>query len=95
MQTLHAVQCAHCRVCGCLATRAPCWPSPRLHRGRVQVVDSLKAGHQVMVFVHSRKDTGKTGRILAEFAAKAGETHLFEADATDARHGQAAKDVSK
>ena len=25
-----------------------------------QVADSLKQGHQVMVFVHSRKDTGKT-----------------------------------
>lgn len=29
-----------------------------------QVLDSLKQGHQAMVFVHSRKDTGKTARTL-------------------------------
>lgn len=31
---------------------------------------------QVMVFVHSRKETGKTGRALADLAAKSGELHL-------------------
>lgn len=36
-----------------------------------QVLDSLRRGHQVMVFVHSRKDTVKTGRALAEAAGKA------------------------
>ncbi|KAL2935467.1 DExH-box ATP-dependent RNA helicase DExH14 [Bienertia sinuspersici] len=29
-----------------------------------KVVDSLKQGHQAMVFVHSRKDTGKTAERL-------------------------------
>lgn len=29
-----------------------------------QVLDAVKNGHQAMVFVHSRKDTVKTGRIL-------------------------------
>ncbi len=61
----------------------------------LQAVDSLKRGHQVMVFVHSRKDTGKTGRALAELAAKAGEADLFQGDPTDPRRGAAAKDVSK
>jgi hypothetical protein len=52
-----------------------------------------------MVFVHSRKDTGKTGRILADLAAKAGEAALFEGERTaeesDARRGQATKEVHK
>lgn len=29
-----------------------------------QVADSLKQGYQAMVFVHSRKDTGKTAKTL-------------------------------
>lgn len=29
-----------------------------------QVVESLKQGHQVMVFVHARKDTGRTAKTL-------------------------------
>ncbi len=32
-----------------------------------------------MVFVHSRKDTGKTARQLAEIAAREGDTALFDA----------------
>lgn len=32
-----------------------------------QVVDSLRQGHQAMVFVHSRKDTGKTAEMLVIF----------------------------
>ncbi len=50
---------------------APACPAPP------QVVASLKAGHQVMVFVHSRKDTGKTARVLADLAAKNGDSELF------------------
>lgn len=60
-----------------------------------QVVDSLKHGHQVMVFVHSRKDTGKTGRILADLAAKAGEVHLFESEDGDPKRGLYVKEVNK
>ncbi|GAB2270112.1 activating signal cointegrator 1 complex subunit [Dionaea muscipula] len=33
-----------------------------------KVIDSLRQGHQVMVFVHSRKDTGKTAEKLIELA---------------------------
>lgn len=36
------------------------------------MADSLKKGYQVMVFVHSRKDTGKSARVLADLAAKVG-----------------------
>ncbi|KAJ0973948.1 hypothetical protein J5N97_015913 [Dioscorea zingiberensis] len=42
-----------------------------------KVLDSLKQGHQAMVFVHSRKDTGKTARMLIEIAQKSGELMLF------------------
>jgi activating signal cointegrator complex subunit 3 len=62
----------------------------------MQIVDSLKRGHQVMVFVHSRKDTGKTGRILADLAAKNGELALFEPEpGDDPRRGLAVKEVNK
>ena len=37
------------------------------------VVDSLRNGHQVMVFVHSRKGTGTTAKALAERAAMEGQ----------------------
>ncbi|KAI3673352.1 hypothetical protein L6452_39470 [Arctium lappa] len=43
-----------------------------------KVTDSLKQGHQAMVFVHSRKDTGKTADKLAELARKYGELELFK-----------------
>ena len=44
-----------------------------------KVVDSLQRGYQVMVFVHSRKDTGGTARAMAEIAAKYGtlESHFL------------------
>ncbi|GBG24263.1 Activating signal cointegrator 1 complex subunit 3 [Hondaea fermentalgiana] len=35
-----------------------------------KAVDSIRRGHQVMIFVHSRKDTGKTARALLEAAQK-------------------------
>lgn len=60
----------------------------------MQVVDSLKQGNQCMVFVHSRKDTGKTARILADLAAKHGELHLFTAEDHPQR-GLYMKDVRK
>ena len=37
------------------------------------VSDSLRSGHQVMVFVHSRKGTGTTAKALGEHAAMEGE----------------------
>ncbi len=44
----------------------------------LQVTDALTRGYQAMVFVHSRKDTGKTGRTLAVKAQGYGETALFD-----------------
>ena len=43
-----------------------------------QVTEALEAGHQAMVFVHSRKDAGKTGRTLVMKAQQAGQSHLFD-----------------
>ncbi|XP_075100776.1 DExH-box ATP-dependent RNA helicase DExH14 [Nicotiana tabacum] len=45
-----------------------------------KVVDSLKQGHQAMVFVHSRKDTVKTADKLVELAGKSAESELFTND---------------
>ncbi|CDP17715.1 unnamed protein product [Coffea canephora] len=42
-----------------------------------KVVVSLKQGHQAMVFVHSRKDTGKTAEKLVELARKYEDLELF------------------
>ncbi|KAI4335915.1 hypothetical protein L6164_014511 [Bauhinia variegata] len=42
-----------------------------------KVVDSIKQGHQAMVFVHSRKDTAKTAERLVELARKYDEMELF------------------
>ncbi|WPH02911.1 Hypothetical protein R9X50_00578100 [Acrodontium crateriforme] len=43
-----------------------------------KVKDMLQLGHQVMVFVHSRKDTVKTAKMLYEMAADEGLTDLFD-----------------
>ncbi|KAK8934003.1 hypothetical protein KSP39_PZI015224 [Platanthera zijinensis] len=42
-----------------------------------KVVESVKQGHQAMVFVHSRKDTGKVARMLVESAQFAEQLELF------------------
>ncbi|KAJ1402777.1 Winged helix DNA-binding domain superfamily [Sesbania bispinosa] len=42
-----------------------------------KVVDSIKQGHQAMVFVHSRKDTAKTAQKLAELARRNEDLELF------------------
>jgi activating signal cointegrator complex subunit 3 len=54
------------------------------------VVDSLRRGHQVMVFVHSRKGTSDTARALADLAAAEGvlEKHFVTAG-TDGASGEA------
>ncbi|KAG6412853.1 hypothetical protein SASPL_125545 [Salvia splendens] len=49
-----------------------------------KVVDSLRRGHQVMVFVHSRKDTGKTAEKLIDMAKLHEDFDLF----TNASHPQ-------
>ncbi|OCK96303.1 Sec63-domain-containing protein [Cenococcum geophilum 1.58] len=43
-----------------------------------KVTDMLRLGHQVMVFVHSRKDTVKTARTLFEKATENQCTDLFD-----------------
>ncbi|KAL3528461.1 hypothetical protein ACH5RR_007783 [Cinchona calisaya] len=45
-----------------------------------KVIDSLKQGHQAMVFVHSRKDTGKTAEKLVELAQRNEDLELFRND---------------
>lgn len=89
--TLLALVAAHLRCATALLYR----PALLHLHCRPQIVDSLKRGHQVMVFVHSRKDTGKTGRILAELAGKNGETNLFESEGDDPKRGLAVRDVNK
>jgi activating signal cointegrator complex subunit 3 len=42
-----------------------------------EVVAAIRRGKQAMVFVHSRADTGRTARALADAAAVAGEAELF------------------
>lgn len=43
-----------------------------------KVVDSLRQGHQAMVFVHSRKDTAKTAEKLIELARRNEDVELFK-----------------
>lgn len=43
-----------------------------------QVAELLKAGHQVMVFVHARKDTVKTAQMLREKAQEEGIMDLLD-----------------
>ncbi|XWS51216.1 hypothetical protein CRYUN_Cryun12cG0157800 [Craigia yunnanensis] len=45
-----------------------------------KVADSLRQGHQAMVFVHSRKDTAKTAEKLVELARKYEDLELFKND---------------
>uniref|UniRef100_A0A5B7ARQ6 RNA helicase n=1 Tax=Davidia involucrata TaxID=16924 RepID=A0A5B7ARQ6_DAVIN len=45
-----------------------------------KVVDSLRQGHQAMIFVHSRKDTGKTADKMVELAQKNDGLELFMND---------------
>lgn len=59
-----------------------------------KVLDSLQRGHQAMVFVHSRKDTGKSARMIATKAQTNGDTAVF--DCSDApKYDLAAKDAKK
>ncbi|KAM3413528.1 putative helicase mug81 [Cercospora zeina] len=59
-----------------------------------KVKDMLECGHQVMVFVHSRKDTVKTARTLYEMATEQGCTDLFDPSLADG-YTQALKDVKQ
>ncbi|CAG8625487.1 3625_t:CDS:10, partial [Funneliformis caledonium] len=43
-----------------------------------KVLDLVREKHQVMIFVHSRKDTVKTAKVLHEFAYEYGCSDLFD-----------------
>lgn len=45
-----------------------------------KVVDLLKDGHQVMVFVHTRNATARTANVLRELAVQKGQLSLFEVE---------------
>ncbi|KAG0487188.1 hypothetical protein HPP92_009283 [Vanilla planifolia] len=59
-----------------------------------KVVESMKQGHQAMVFVHSRKDTGKVARVLVELAQNTGNLELFRNE-DDPQFPFVKKEVSK
>jgi antiviral helicase SLH1 len=59
-----------------------------------KVIEMLKLGHQVMVFVHSRKDTVKTARILYEKALDAQCSDLFD-PMEHPRYDQAVRDMKQ
>ena len=55
----------------------------------------IKKGNQVMVFVHSRKDTVKTGHVIADWARKHGTTGLLDCTMTGTGMDLAKKKISK
>jgi antiviral helicase SLH1 len=59
-----------------------------------KVKDMLEQGHQTMVFVHSRKDTVKTARMLYEMAVDQGVADLFDVSMQEG-YSQALKDVKQ
>ncbi|KAK9846320.1 hypothetical protein WJX81_001437 [Elliptochloris bilobata] len=59
-----------------------------------KVVDSLRKGHQAMVFVHSRKDTGKSARMLVTKAQNSGDGAAFDCTDQEA-YPYMAKDVKR
>lgn len=60
-----------------------------------KVVDSLRRGHQAMVFVHSRKDTGKTAEKLIELAGRNEGWEHFEVDTTHPQYEFKKREVLK
>ena len=58
-----------------------------------KVKDMLNAGHQVMVFVHTRKDTVNTARMLYQMAIEDGCTDLFEPTPDNPAYQRAAGDL--
>ncbi|KAH3916623.1 hypothetical protein HBI56_048130 [Parastagonospora nodorum] len=59
-----------------------------------KVVEMLKRGHQIMVFVHSRKDTVKTARRLHELAIDEGCSDLFD-PSEHPRYDNAVRDMKQ
>ena len=59
-----------------------------------KVMASLRAGHQVMVFVHSRRETVKTAKMLKELAGTMGELDVL-APTQDVEYSMAEKRVGQ
>mmetsp|Transcript_17985 Transcript_17985/g.30596 ORF Transcript_17985/g.30596 Transcript_17985/m.30596 type:complete len:2161 (-) Transcript_17985:3045-9527(-) len=59
-----------------------------------KAVESVRAGNQVMIFVHSRKDTAKTARAILEAATKVEHSMIF-ADSAPAASSEARKRFEK
>ncbi|ANB14830.1 Slh1p [Sugiyamaella lignohabitans] len=52
-----------------------------------KLIENLQQGHQVMVFVHSRKDTVKTSRTFMNMAQANGDMDLFDSSEVDGYDG--------
>ncbi|KAG0045399.1 hypothetical protein BGZ83_009400 [Gryganskiella cystojenkinii] len=59
-----------------------------------KVVDLVKEGHQVMVFVHARKDTVKTAQMLKEKASDENELEFFDTS-HDPQHDLKKRDLAR
>ncbi|RKO90899.1 P-loop containing nucleoside triphosphate hydrolase protein, partial [Blyttiomyces helicus] len=63
-----------------------------------KVVELVRGGAQVMVFVHARKETVRTAQMLRDEASSAGDLGVFdtkEAKADDPQYSLAVRDVQK
>ena len=58
-----------------------------------KVKDMLQLGHQIMVFVHSRKDTVNTARMLYQMAMDDGSDNLFTPRQDDSAYQKALSDL--
>ncbi|KAI8617669.1 Sec63 Brl domain-containing protein [Chytriomyces sp. MP71] len=59
-----------------------------------KLIELIREGHQVMVFVHSRKDTVKTAMMLRDEAMNDGLSGLFDCSTVE-NHGMAAREMAK
>ncbi|KAI1885583.1 hypothetical protein AGOR_G00205300 [Albula goreensis] len=59
-----------------------------------KVLEQIRAGHQVMVFVHARNSTVRTAMSLIEMAKNRGESMFFQAD-QGPDYGQCEKQVQR
>lgn len=59
-----------------------------------KVVENLRQGHQVMVFVHARNATVRTATVLRETAQSRGQTSIFNCESSP-EYGNALKAIGK
>ncbi|KAJ3224159.1 hypothetical protein HK099_000150 [Clydaea vesicula] len=72
-------------------------PTSRMNMNKIcyeKVVDLVRNGHQIMIFVHSRKDTVNTAKALIEEAKLENALTDFECN-TNADYQSALKEISK